>query len=85
MTEKAGGGGLYKPPTGKEMHQALVRELACLLEAVEGFVGPKQAVGAACPPVGFGEGRKVQAGENLDRVLVKEDFEVRGLGLGVPK
>jgi hypothetical protein len=59
VTEKAGGGGLYKPPTGKEMRQSFVRELACLLEAVEGFVGPKQAVGPACPPVGFGEGRKV--------------------------
>ena len=85
MTEQAWGGRFDKPPTGKELHQALVGELASFLKAVEGLVGPKEAVGLTSPPAGFGEGRKVQAGENLGRVLVKEDFEVRGLGLGVPK
>ncbi len=45
-------------------------------------VCPKEAVGPASPLVGFGEGGKVQAGENLGRVLVKEDFEERGVGVG---
>jgi hypothetical protein len=71
VAEKAGGGGFYKPLMGEEMHQALVRELACLLKAVEGFLGPKETVETACPPVGFG----VQARENLGRVLFKENFE----------
>jgi hypothetical protein len=79
VTEQAWGGRFDKPPTGKELHQALVGELASFLKAVEGLVGPKEAVGPASPPVGFGEGRKVQAEENLGRVLVKEDFEVRGV------
>ncbi len=79
--EQAWGGGLDEPPPGKELDQALVREPARFLKAVEGFVGPKQAVRPACSPVGFGKRRKVQAGENLGRVLIKKGFEVGRFGV----
>jgi hypothetical protein len=49
------------------------------------LVGPKQAVGPAGPPIGFGEGGEVQTGENLGRILVKEDFEEGGFGFCGPK
>ena len=58
MTEKARGGGFNEPPIGEELNQSLIGKLACLLQAIDGLVGPKEAVGPAGPSICFGEGGK---------------------------
>ncbi len=81
MAEKARGGGFNEHPIGEQPNQSLVGKLACLLQAIDDLVSPKQAVGPSGPPIGFGEGAKVQTGENLGRILVKEDFQEGGVGV----
>ncbi len=81
MTEKARGGGFHEPPTGEEPNQSLIGKFTCLIQAIDGLVGPKEAVGPSGPPIGFDERGKVQAGENLGRILIKEDFEEGGVGV----
>jgi hypothetical protein len=81
VAEKERGGGFNEPPIGEQPNQSLVGKLACLLQAIDGLVGPKKAVRPSGLPIGFGEGDKVQTGENLGRILVKEDFEEGGVGV----
>ena len=56
VAEQAAGGGLDKPPPGKETYQAVVGKLPRLFETIDGLVGAEETVGATGSPVGFGEG-----------------------------
>jgi hypothetical protein len=60
----------------------VIRQLTRFLEAVDGFVGAEEHIRSPCASVHLGEGRETETKKNLGGILVSEDFNERGVGVG---